>query len=342
MTIKDTPQYKQLKEAMDSIRNLKVPEHLQQKALEHLLLGFSSDAHEEHPPARAIESTTGSTIASTKDLREYIKKINPKIKLVNADLKEIKKEWPSFFDNTYCVIQLQTQISSPYKKDYVQNNITSVENVLKVCQKYKVKHLIHISTSAVISMARDEYSITKTLGENAVRKSKVPHTILRPPMLYGCFEMKHLGYLGRILDATPLLPLPGNGKYIRQPLYVKDFCKIIIKLIAYKPQGKIYNIIGKEKIYFVDMLKKLTKIKKQKRILLRIPIPIFLLLLKLYTLTTGKKPYQKSQLKALMTADIFPVVDWEKEFGVKYTSFEEGLKDMINSEYYKYMEKMPR
>jgi len=78
MTIKDTPQYKQLKEAMDSIRNLKVPEHLQQKALEHLLLGFSSDAHEEHPPARAIESTTGSTIASTKDLREYIKKINPK------------------------------------------------------------------------------------------------------------------------------------------------------------------------------------------------------------------------------------------------------------------------
>jgi hypothetical protein len=68
MEIINSPQYKQLKEAMESLRKLKVPEHLQQQALGHLLQGVSSDSR-----------TANSEIKSNaNNLREFINSHNPK------------------------------------------------------------------------------------------------------------------------------------------------------------------------------------------------------------------------------------------------------------------------
>ena len=271
----------------------------------------------------------------------FIYKINPDVKIVNADLKEMS-DWTKYFSGAFCVIQLQTQITSPQKEDYTANNVSSVENVLKACKKYKVKNLIHVSTAGVISVAKDNYSITKTLGENLVRESKIPHTILRPPMLYGCFEIKHLGFLANALDSFPILPFPGTGKYIRQPIYAKDLCRIIINLIEKTPKREAHNIIGKEQIYFIDLIKAIVKEKAQKRFLLTLPIPIFLLLFKTYTSLTRKEPYQESQLTALTAGDIFPVDNWEKKFNVKYTPFNEGVKDYASPAHQEYAKEMLR
>lgn len=291
---------------------------------------------------KLIDTKKYEAIVIDKNQKNFglINEINPDIKLINADLKELNEKWARQFYKAHCVIQLQAQISSPNKEEYLANNAKSVEKVLKACQKYKVKNLIHISTSGVISVAKDNYSITKTMGEKLVRKSKVPHTILRPSMIYGRFEIKHIGNLARILDITPVLPFPGKGKYLRQPIHVGDLCKVILKLIDSNPKGEVYNIIGKEEIYFIDMMKMLTKMKKQRKIFLTLPIPIFLFLLRLYETITGKKPYQDSQLKALISGDIFPFEDWEKEFGIKYTPFKHGAKDYISSEHQKYSERM--
>lgn len=285
-----------------------------------------------------IDTKKYEIIAIDKNEKDLglVKEICPKVKIVRADLKNLEEKWSKYFKGASCVIQLQAQISSPDKEEFLKNNIKSVSNVLAACEKYKIKNLTHISTAGVISVVQDYYSTTKAAGEKLVRTSKIPHTVLRPPMLYGCFEKKHIGYLAEVLDRTPLLPIPGNGKYIRQPIYAKDFCKVILKLIETKPERQVYNIIGKEKIYFIDTLKNLIKAKKQKRILLTTPIPIFLLMLRLYTLITGKKPYHESQLKALMSGDIFASDDWEKKFNVKYTPFKEGIKETINSKYYGY------
>ncbi len=76
MAIKNTPQYQQLKEAMALIRELKIPEHLQQKALEHLLQDVSEHSQTSTPSdfrrsSRPPKMTTG-------DLRDFINACNPK------------------------------------------------------------------------------------------------------------------------------------------------------------------------------------------------------------------------------------------------------------------------
>lgn len=76
MSLKETHQYKQLKEAMELIHKLKIPEHLQEKALAHLLQG----SHEKHEDAGRSGSSFGQQddVATTGNLREFINEYNPK------------------------------------------------------------------------------------------------------------------------------------------------------------------------------------------------------------------------------------------------------------------------
>jgi nucleoside-diphosphate-sugar epimerase len=274
---------------------------------------------------------------------DLIKKINPSVKVFCADLSQLNPSWMELFKDANCVIQLQAQISDSEKGPYIKNNIDSVKNVVEVCEKLKIKNLIHISSSVVISIAKDNYSNTKKDGEEIVKKSGVPHTILRPSLMYGCFDIKHMGFLMKFLRKVPFVyPIPGNGEYIRQPVYVEDLIDIIIRLIEEKPKNEIWNIIGKEQIYFIDMLKQFAKVEGRNRIFLKIPIPLFLIMLKVYNFLFSEKPFVPAQLNALIAGDIFPVDSWDEKFHVRYTPFEEGVKKTVNSELYQYYKIMKK
>jgi nucleoside-diphosphate-sugar epimerase len=290
-----------------------------------------------------IDSSRYNVLAIDKNVNnlELVKRINPNIQILCADISAWG-EWEKVFSETYCVIQLQAQISDPEQLPYIENNINSVKNVLDACKRYKIKNLIHISSSVVMSVAKDNYSNTKTRGEELVLKSKVPYTVLRPPLMYGCFDIKHLGFLTKILEISPIFPVPSSGKFIRQPLYVMNLVDIIIKLIEKKPERKIYNIIGKERIFFVDLIKIIARERKMLRLFINIPLPIFDSLLRIYSLITGKKPFVPAQLNALVAGDVFSVDNWEDKFKIKYTPFLEGIKKTINSKYYKYSKIMKK
>jgi hypothetical protein len=77
--LKNSPQFAQLKEAMELIRELKIPDHLQEKALAHLLHGpqASAPANPAESEARGGHSGSG-TDTETSNLREFIAKYRPK------------------------------------------------------------------------------------------------------------------------------------------------------------------------------------------------------------------------------------------------------------------------
>ena len=270
-----------------------------------------------------------------------LKKLCPEIKTLDADLA-YKGRWEKYFRNTDVVIQLQAQISSLDEKAYLKNNIHSVQNVIAVCEKYHVANLIHASSSVVISVAKDNYTETKRTGEKIVKNSRIPYTILRPSLMYGCFDIKHLSYLIRMFERYPFFLMPGSGKYVRQPLYVEDFCNVILSCASMKPENKLYNIIGKEKINLIDCLKIIFHERKKNITFIKIPLPLFHLLIQVYGFINRKTPIVSDQLTSLTAGDIFPVIAWDNTFHVKSTPYAEGVRKMITSKYYDYDKRMVR
>lgn len=76
MSLKETSQYEQLKEAMELIHELKIPEHLQEKALTHLLQ--SSQEKRKDTSEDASSFSHRDDTATTGNLRGFINEYNPK------------------------------------------------------------------------------------------------------------------------------------------------------------------------------------------------------------------------------------------------------------------------
>jgi nucleoside-diphosphate-sugar epimerase len=152
------------------------------------------------------------------------------------------------------------------------------------------------------------------------------HIVLRPTLMFGWFDRKHLGWLARFMSRVPIFPVPGSGQYLRQPLYVGDFCDIIIASIQKKMTG-IYNISGQERIAYIDLMKAVrTSVKCETR-MQKIPYTAFWLLLKTCALFDSNPPFTTKQLEALVTPDVFEVIDWPTIFGVRATNLDEALHE---------------
>lgn len=56
-----------------------------------------------------------------------------------------------------------------------------------------------------------------------------------------------------------MFPIPGDGKYLRQPLYARDMARIIIAAMEKRPDGGHFNIVGKDEVYYIDIIREIKK-----------------------------------------------------------------------------------
>jgi uncharacterized protein YbjT (DUF2867 family) len=199
---------------------------------------------------------------------------------------------------------------------------------------YKVPYLVHISSSVVNSMAKDFYTNTKKEQEKLVLESGITQCILRPTLMYGWFDRKHLGWLSRFMERVPFFPIPGHGRYMRQPLYEKDFCKIIISAMEKQPQNKDYNITGRDEVDYIDIIRTIKKVKGLKTPIIKIPYNVFKLLMATYALFSSNPPFTTQQLEALIADDEFELIPWWEIFEVESTSFADAMYETFNDPTY--------
>jgi nucleoside-diphosphate-sugar epimerase len=263
-----------------------------------------------------------------------LKKTFPKAKVEVADLSK-KGTWEHHFVNAHSVVMLHAQIGGTNYEDFVRNNLTATRLILESVEKNNVQRVIHISSSVVNSTAVDFYTNTKKEQELMVANIEIcSPVILRPTLMYGWFDRKHLGWLSRFMKRTPIFPIPGNGKFLRQPLYAGDFCDIIVKCIENKEITGVYNISGHEKIEYVEIIRELKRTVQASALICHIPFRLFYFLLWFWSLFDRTPPFTTQQLSALCADDEFEIIDWPVIFSVEYTPFQKGLRDTFSHPIY--------
>lgn len=267
---------------------------------------------------------------------EILQTLHPDVRIVLADLAE-PGDWANAFSGAACVVQLHAQITGKTTDLFVRNNITATGHVLKACRDAAVPYMVHISSSVVNSVAKDDYTTTKREQEEMVVSSGQPHCVLRPTLMFGWFDPKHLGWLSRFMARTPVFPIPGDGKFMRQPLYERDFCRCIAKCIETQPDRQIFDIVGDTRVDYVDIIRTIKRVKKLHTVIVHIPISFFAFLLKVYSLFSSKPPFTADQLKALSAGDDFKGVDTEAVFGVRQTPFEEAIQESYTDKLYSHI-----
>jgi uncharacterized protein YbjT (DUF2867 family) len=257
---------------------------------------------------------------------EILRRLHPEVTTLLADLAE-PGPWEATLDGAVVLVQLQAQIAGLDADLFIRNNLNSTERVLAAARERGVRFLVHASSSVVNSVADDDYTRTKRAQEELVKAGGVPYCILRPTLMFGWFDPKHLGWLSRFMERVPVFPIPGHGRYMRQPLYNRDFCRAILACMHRQPNGAAYDLVGPDRIDYIDMIRAIRDVKGLGTPIVRIPYWLFWLLLKTYALFSRKPPFTADQLKALTAGDAFTGVDIEATFGFRPTPFREALRE---------------
>ncbi|MDR5786624.1 NAD-dependent epimerase/dehydratase family protein [Caballeronia sp. LP003] len=267
---------------------------------------------------------------------DILRQTHPDVTAVYADLAK-PGGWEHYFEGADVVVMLQAQIGAPTIEPFIRNNIVSTRNVLAAIKQYDVPYTVHISSSVVNSVAKDFYTDTKREQEEIVLASGIECVVLRPTLMFGWFDRKHLGWLSRFMQRVPIFPIPGNGKYMRQPLYVGDFCNVIISCIGSRIKGSAYNISGLEQIDYIDIIRQIKHATKARCAVIKIPYRLFYVLLKIYALFSKNPPFTSDQLKALTAGDEFEVIDWPGIFGIRPTPFGKAMDETFNDPTYSHI-----
>lgn len=262
--------------------------------------------------------------------------LHPDVRILHADLAE-QGTWAAEFNGAACVVQLHAQITGKTTDLFVRNNITATSHVLKATQDADVPYMVHISSSVVNSVAKDDYTNTKREQEEMVVASGQRHCVLRPTLMFGWFDPKHLGWLSRFMARTPVFPIPGDGRFMRQPLYERDFCRCIAKCIETEPDGQVFDIVGDTRVDYVDIIRTIKRVKKLRTLIVHIPIGFFAFLLKTYSIFSNKPPFTADQLKALSAGDDFKGIDTQVVFGVRQTPFEDAIRESYTDPRYSHI-----
>ena len=251
-----------------------------------------------------------------------LRQLHPDVTVVEADLAG-EGDWRRSIAGVDVIVICHAQIGGLDRAAYARNNIAATERLLAAVARPDVQ-LVHVSSSVVKSMAKDDYVWSKEAQEKLVLRSGFPAVVLRPTLMFGWFDRKHLGWLARFMQRTPLFPVPGTGRYLRQPLFAGDFCDIVMSCIERRPTGD-YNITGLEPIDYIDLIRAVREACGASSRIVPVPYPLFWSMLFVYGLFSRDPPFTTKQLEALVTPDVFEVIDWPGLFGVKPTPLNAAL-----------------
>ena len=252
-----------------------------------------------------------------------LENLHPDIRVLHHDLAA-PDGWEHELAGCDALVVSHAQIGGVDPSEFVHNNVEATQRLIEAALKHRVPYAVNISSSVVNSMAVDDYTETKKAQEALVAASGIKQVILRPTLMFGWFDRKHVGWLARFMKKVPIFPIPGSGKYLRQPLFAGDFCDIIVSSVEKEITGA-YNITGMERIDYIDLIYAVKTAVRAKTRIQRIPYSLFWLMLRAYAFFDKDPAFTVTQLKALVTPDVFEVIDWPSIFDVRATPLQDAL-----------------
>ncbi|MEM3596553.1 MAG: dTDP-glucose 4,6-dehydratase [Candidatus Bathyarchaeia archaeon] len=162
---------------------------------------------------------------------------------------------------------------------FVLTDVLGTYNLLEACRKFEVKKLVQISTDEVYGhilkgsfneedrlSPRNPYAASKASADLLCRSFfetySLPVAITRSTNNYGYYQHPEKLIPKTIIYAllNKKIPVYGEGKNVRDWIFVEDNCEAIDLVLHHGENGEIYNIAGKQELENIQVVKTILKI----------------------------------------------------------------------------------
>ena len=239
----------------------------------------------KHPSGRIICVDKLTYAGNLETLEAAMEKKN--FKFIRADIADrqavyriFEQEKPDIVVNFAAESHVDRSIENP--EIFLQTNVIGTSVLLDACRKYGIDRYHQVSTDEVygdLPLDRPDlffteetnlktsspYSASKAGADLLVmayhRTYKIPTTISRCSNNYGPYHFPEKLIPLMIINALSdkKLPVYGDGKNVRDWLYVEDHCHAIDLILQKGRVGEVYNIGGHNERANIDVVKTILK-----------------------------------------------------------------------------------
>ncbi|MCE2404011.1 MAG: complex I NDUFA9 subunit family protein [Dehalococcoidia bacterium] len=220
-------------------------------------------------------------------------------------------------------------------------NHRGTENVVEAAAGVGVSHFIHQSALGAREDPAYAYLYSKWQGEQAVIRSGLPYTILRPSVIFGPGD-EFVNLLASLAKAFPIVPIPGTGRNRFQPLAVDEMARCLAETTGREDLiGRVIELGGPEHLPMDDLVDTIARTCNVRRLKVHVPQRIMRLAVKAMAALTGRAPATQDQLRSMAIPNVAGLNTVEETFGfrprpvagnidyVKRIGFRDALKSAL-------------
>ena len=157
--------------------------------------------------------------------------------------------------------------------------------------------------------------------------------MLHPTMIYGGTQENNLRRLFAMIRRWPVLPVPGGGSNLVQPVFVEDVALCIVAAATRAWQGAhVIPLCGPVPMRWRDMAEQCMAILGQRRLMLSIPLTPAITMLELARRIGIHTPLDPNVLRRFQEDVTFSPQHMQDELGVTPRDFATGLARMLTED----------
>lgn len=217
-----------------------------------------------------LSSGTEDNLQNSDKLKLY------RVNIEKDNLEDIfKTEKPDYVFHLAAQTSVNYSISNPYYD--ADMNIMATIRILKACKKYNVKKFITASSAAVYGNPKylpvDEnhptepmspYGLSKLTMEKYIQLSDIPFIIFRFSNAYGprqksSKESGVVAIFDKAMKNNEPINIYGDGKQIRDFIYVEDIARICVKAIETDVQNEVINFSTNKGVTLNELFEEMSK-----------------------------------------------------------------------------------
>jgi nucleoside-diphosphate-sugar epimerase len=204
------------------------------------------------------------------------------------------------------------------------------EQAVKAAEESGIVRSIFVSTTGILTALNPDLKEERSLAEEAVKKSGLSWTLIRPTMIYGHVGDRNMERLISWLKKYPVFLMPGGGKALQQPVHVDDLAEGIVRAWSKKiSRKKIYTMSGKEPEQLLSVVQTIGKKLHRKIWMIPLPISPFVFMLRLYERLAYTPRIRADQIQRFSENKAFGHDLAREDLGFKPRSFAEGIDTLI-------------
>ena len=204
--------------------------------------------------------------------------------------------------------------------------------IVRAAERSRLDRAVFVSTTAVTTTLPARSKTVRLAAEDEIRTSDLSWTILRPTMIYGARGDRNLSRLlvllarMRGLPVPLVVPVPGGGRQLQQPVHVADLADAVLTA-AERPDAarRRYDVAGPEPLTFAKVLRASAAAVGSRVHLVPVPLTPVIALTRGYERVSRRPRIRVEQWQRLTEDKAFPIDAATRDLGFAPRPFTEGI-----------------